>query len=73
VQEEQTITRILESLLQTNSVCKILRTLEEIDSQNKFDKVKHKNLSINNHRTGRRKQVKSHTDYNLKLLNYWVN
>jgi hypothetical protein len=73
VQDERTMASILEYLLKANSACKILMTLEEIDSQNKLDKLKHKNLSINNHRTARRKQVKSHIDYNPKLLNYWVN
>lgn len=73
MQEEQSIASILEYLLQANSICKILRTMEEMDSQNNFDKLKRKNLSINNHRAGRRNQLKSYTDYNPKLLNYWVN
>lgn len=67
------MTRIVESLIKANSVCKILRTLEEIDCQNKFDKLKHNNLSISSHRIGHCKQVKWHTNYNRELFNYWVN
>jgi len=73
VLEEQSIASILESLLQTNSVCKILRTLEEMESQTKFNKLKHKYLSINNYHTSHRKQVKLYTDYNHELPNRWLN
>ena len=72
LQEELKITKILEFLIQVNSVCKILDTLEDINSQRNFV-LEYIRISTNNPHARHCKQIKCDTNPIHDLVDYWLN
>jgi hypothetical protein len=65
--------RILESLIQSRSICKILNTAEEIDSHNKYYKSIDKNTPGYNNSVSIAGQLKGQTKKYDRLFNRWLN
>ena len=67
------MTRILESLIESRSICKILSTAEEIDSHNRYHRSVDKNIPDYNNSVSIAGQLKGQTKKYDRLFNRWLN
>lgn len=67
------MTRILESLIESRSICKILSIAEEIDSHNRYYRSIDKNISDYNNSVSIAGQLKGQTKKYDRLFNRWLN
>ena len=67
------MTRILESLIESRSICKILSVAEEIDSHNIYYRSIDKNIPDYNNFVSIAGQLKGQTKKYDRLFNRWLN
>ena len=67
------MTRILESLIESRLICKILKTAEEIDPHNRYYRSIGKNTPDYNNPVSIAGQLKGQTKKYDRLFNRWLN
>lgn len=72
MQDEPFVTRILVSMIQSRSICKLLRTLEQLDFQ--CDDNKHNNNEhIDTSYSEKTNRISMRTTKNFKFSDRWIN
>lgn len=72
MQDEPIITRILVSLIQSKSICKLLSTLEQLDFQSHNNNL-NKNDFVDNNYSVRTNRLSKRTIRSFELSDRWIN
>jgi hypothetical protein len=72
MQDEPIVTRILVSMIQSRSICKLLRTLEQLDFQ--CDSTQHNNNDhIDTYYSVKTNRISKRTIKNIEFSDRWIN